>query len=191
LSERRAREPELLDAIDLLPRVSYSGRVWRVVREGREPLQLSHVGGRWDIGITGGTGALYTSLDPDGAIAEIEFRLRMEPVFPSRYRAILYELNLDLEDILRFETLEELRPLGVDLSAYQTVLYNRTQQIGDAAQFLGLKGLIAPNARWACLNLVIYALDPNAIQIVERGPIDWQAWRSETRVARRSKGEPK
>jgi hypothetical protein len=33
---------------------------------------------------------------------------------------------------------------------------DRTQEIADSAYFLGFDGLIAPGARWACLNLVLF-----------------------------------
>lgn len=183
MTERPARDPDLLDAIDDLPCVEYTGTVWRVVRDGREPLQPSHVSGRWDMGAND---ALYTSLDPDGAVAEIHFRLRQEPVFPSRFGAVLYTLHLSVAKVLRFETLEALRPLGVDVAEYHRVLYERTQQIGDAAQFLGRSALIAPNARWSCLNLVLYEIDSNKIDILQKEPVDWERWRARTAPIRRA-----
>jgi hypothetical protein len=186
LSERRAREPELLDKLDALPRTEYIGRLWRVVREGREPLQASHVAGRWDMGVDD---ALYTSLHPDGTVAEIDFRLRQEPVFPSRFRAVLYELTVELPNVARFETLDDLLPFGVDADRYHTRLYHRTQEIGDAAQFLAFTALIAPNARWPCLNLVIYDIKAHTIQATKERAIDWDAWRAEARVTRRRKGD--
>lgn len=187
MSERRAREPDLLDKLDALPRTGYTGRLWRVVREGREPLQPSHIAGRWDMGVGD---ALYTSLDPNGAVAEIDFRLRQEPVFPSRFRAVLHELTVELHGVVRFDTVEDLRPFGVDPDSYHTRLYRRTQEIGDAAQFLAFAALIAPNARWPCLNLVIYDVEAHNIQVISQKAVDWDAWRAETRVIRRSKGDP-
>jgi hypothetical protein len=184
LSERRAREPDLLDKLDALPRSEYIGRLWRVVREGRAPLQTSRIAGRWEMGVGD---ALYTSLDPNGAVAEIDFRLRQEPVFPSRFRAILYELAVELHNVARFDTVDDLRPLGVDVDRYHTKLYHRTQEIGDAAQFLAFTALVAPNARWPCLNLVIYDVRAHEIQVLKEQAIDWSAWRAETRVMRRSK----
>ena len=186
MSERRAREPDLLDKLDAQPRTEYSGRTWRVVREGREPLQRSRIAGRWDMGVGD---ALYTSLDPNGAVAEIDFRLRQEPVFPSRFRVVLYELTVELHKVVRFDTIDDLRPLGVDADRYHTKLYHRTQEIGDAAQFLGFTALVAPNVRWPCLNLVIYDLEAK-LHVINQQAIDWDAWRAETRVIRRSKGGP-
>jgi len=132
--------------------------------------------------------ALYTSLDPNGAVAEIDFRLRQEPVFPSRFRAVLYEFTVKLHNVARFDTVDDLRPFGVDVERYHARLDHRTQEIGDAAQFLAFAALIAPNARWPCLNLVIYSLEAHKIQLTNQQAIDWDAWRAETSVIRRGNG---
>jgi len=34
--------------------------------------------------------------------------------------------------------------------------YSRTQEIADAAFFLGFEGLIAPSAQWTDLNLILF-----------------------------------
>ncbi|HEY2475460.1 MAG TPA: RES family NAD+ phosphorylase [Candidatus Cybelea sp.] len=184
MADRPARDPDLLDKIDALARVEYTGTAWRVVRDGREPLQPSRIGGRWDMGAND---VLYTSLDSDGAIAEIHFRLNQEPVFPSRFKAVLYKLHVSIAEIVRFDDVEELRPLGVDIDRYRRVLDDRTQAIGDAAQFLGRKAIIAPNARWPCLNLVLYEIDPKAIVILDRERVDWKRWRTRTAAVRRER----
>jgi RES domain-containing protein len=183
LVHRPARDPDLLDQLDVVAREDFAGDAWRVVREGRDPLQPSHIGGRWDMGAND---ALYTSLASDGAIAEIHFRLRQEPVFPSRFKAMLYHLKVEVSNVLRFDDLDALRPFGVDGAAYHRVLYDRTQEIGDAAQFLGRKGIIVPSARWDCLNLVLYEIDPNSIAIVKQETVDWDAWRKRTDSVRRA-----
>lgn len=184
---RRAREPELLDLIDSRPKTTYIGPLWRVVRDGRDPMQSSRAGGRWNMEETD---ALYTSLDANGAVAEIHFRwFQVEPVPPSRIQAKLHELTIEISNVVRFETLEELIPFGVDVSQYSSLNYLRTREIGDAAQFLGVKALIAPNARWPCLNLVVYDIDLDSLRMKDAHLIDWDKWRAETRVIRRSQGD--
>jgi hypothetical protein len=73
----------------------------------------------------------------------------------------------------------DLDSLGVDDSRYETVNYSRTQEIGVAVAFLGCDGLIAPNARWPCDNLMIYTdnvpLD-RTFSIIDGGNVDWIAW---------------
>jgi hypothetical protein len=183
LKDRPTRDPDLLDKIDAFAHSEYTGFAWRVVREGRDPLQPSRIGGRWD---RGAGDALYTALDSDGAVSEIHFRLSQEPVFPSRYKALLCKLHISISGLVRFDTVEALRSLGVDVDQYQRILYDRTQVIGDAAQFLGRKGIIAPNARWPCLNLVLFEVDPQRVDILSRESIDWASWRTSTAASRRS-----
>ena len=79
---RRARDPELLDALDAHKRTTFTGIVWRVAREGRNPLEPSHAGGRWDLGGNDGYDVLYTALEPDGAIAEVAYHRSLQPVVP-------------------------------------------------------------------------------------------------------------
>jgi hypothetical protein len=180
MAGRRARELELLDALDALPRVPFEGTVWRAVREGRDPLQGHPSAGRWDPGTFD---VLYTSLEPDGAIAEIHFHLSRQPVFPSRLAYRLHKVAVRTRKTLHFADLSALTPLGVDDAHYGDILYHRTQEIGDAAAFLGFDGLIAPNARWPCQNLVIFTdrLAPADLELRSSAAIDWAAWRKASR----------
>jgi hypothetical protein len=50
----------------------------------------------------------------------------------------------------------DLAALGVEAERYESINYERTQELGVAVAFLGCDGLIAPNARWSCENLMIY-----------------------------------
>jgi hypothetical protein len=183
MAGRRARDIGLLDALDALPRIPFKGTVWRAVREGRDPLQGHPSAGRWDPGTFD---VLYTAMEPDGAIAEIHFHLSRQPVFPSRLMFRLHAIAVRTRKTLRFADLSALARLGVDGARYGNVLYNRTQAIGDAADFLGFDGLIAPNARWPCQNLVIFTdrLAPADLEARSARPIDWTAWRQASRRQR-------
>jgi hypothetical protein len=63
---------------------------------------------------------------------------------------------------------------------YQEILYTRTQEIGEAAFFLGFDGLQAPSARWNCANLVLFTerLGPEALHVGESKSVDWNEWRA-------------
>ena len=65
---RRARDLQLLDAIDAFTREPLDAEVWRVVADGRDPVLGSPSLSRW---CDGTFDVLYTSLERDGAIAEI------------------------------------------------------------------------------------------------------------------------
>jgi RES domain-containing protein len=181
---RKARDLELLDALDGLERTPFEGTVWRVVREGRDPIQGHASAGRWDPGIFD---ALYTALEPDGALAEIHFHLSRQPVFPSMIRYHLHEIAVRTRKTLRLADMRALVGLGVDETRYAEVLYVRTQEIGDAAHFLGFDGILAPNARWPCLNLTLFTdrFAPADLGVVGSRLADVAAW-GERRSSRAS-----
>lgn len=129
---------------------------------------------------------LYGATEPDGAIAEINFHLsRGQSVFPSRIRHDLYELAVKGQETLILAEMEQLRKLGVDDRRYRELLYNRTQEIGAAAAFLGFDGLIVPSARWNCQNVILFldAINLEDVRTISSKPVDWPAWRrSNTRI---------
>jgi RES domain-containing protein len=178
------RDSKLIDALEVLPHSPIDTTVWRVVREGRDVAQCSASGGRWDDGTFD---VLYTALDRDGAVAEMFFHLlRGQPVFPSKVRYELYELRVTLQSVMRLPTLPELSQLGIDTSRFgqlsyaeRTLEYPRTQQIGEVAHFLDCDGLLIPNARWTCANLVVFGdrIAPDSLEVMnEHGLIDWDDW---------------
>lgn len=173
----RARDLDLIDALDALPRHSFEGDVWRITREGRDPLLGSPVAARWDIG---SVDVIYTSLAREGALEEIGFHLIRQPVFPTKLRSLIHMLRVRTARTLRFANLSELLPFGVDPNEFKSITYSRTQEIGDAAAFLGFDGMIVPSARWTGMNLVLftYQLQPGDITIVTSNPVDWEAWRA-------------
>lgn len=106
-SRWRARDLDLIDALDALPRIAVSDTVWRVVPEGRDPLLCGPSIGRWDLGHFD---VFYTTLDPDGAIAEMYFHLSRQPVFPSTIDFTLNEIKARTRSTLKFADVSELAP---------------------------------------------------------------------------------
>jgi len=181
------RDNRLLDALEALPVAPFAATVWRVVREGRDPCQCSAAGNRWD---TGEFDVLYTSLTRDGAIAEMYFHLkRGQPVFPSKLRYTLHEIRVALNGVYDLSDRAALQNLGVDMSQYGQLAYlsrkaeyPTCQQVGDAAHFLGSpepgdpSGMLVPNARHDCANLVIFCdhTKPHEFEeVANHGVIDW------------------
>lgn len=179
---RPARDLQLLDAIDAFRREPLEAEVWRVVRDGRDPVLGGASFSRW---CDGAFDVLYTSLDRDGAIAEIHALLSLQPVFPSKVRWFAHRLRISAPQTLRLADLPSLARLGVDVERYEAREYSRTQPIAEAAYFLGFDGLVAPSARWSCLNLVLFTerLAPQQIAAIEgdEEPIDWDGWRKQSR----------
>ena len=179
----RVRDNDLLDAIQTLDPVEFDGPTWRAVRDGRDPLIASRAGGRWDDGTFD---VLYASETREGAIAETRFYLmKGQPVAPSKPRYKLYELRFHLERALRLIDLDALQALGVNTARYgaaqyaqRQTEYPRTQEVGEAAHFLGFDGLIVPNARYECLNTILFddVCESSAKTVVaNHGSIDLEA----------------
>lgn len=179
---KRARDLGLLDAIDAFKREPFAQPVWRITREKRDPALGAATNSRW---CNGTFDVLYTSLERDGAIAEIHALLSLQPVFPSKLASHVHKLTVDAKQTLRLADLPTLARLGVDTACYRDRDYGKTQEIADAAHFLGFDGLIAPSARWDCLNAMLFTdrIPPGGIEIAEseKQAIDWNAWRRSKR----------
>ena len=174
----RVHDRALLDALDAIDPVPFDGPVWRVTREGRNPLAGSDAGGRWSP--AGEFEVLYTSLNPEGALAEIGYRLSLEPVWPSRIPHEIHRIQLLLERTLYLADLSRLSPLGVDVARYESFDYAQTHAIASAAHFLEFDGLLVPSARYDGSNLVVFLdrLGDNAnMQAFKTKPVDWSDWR--------------
>lgn len=177
-ASRRARDLDLLDLLDKYERVSAELEVWRLVREGRDPTIGGPSKSRW---CDNTFDVLYTALAYDGAVAEIHSFLSMQPVFPSKDRWFCHKLSIGVRSALRLDSFDALGLLGIDQTSYPTRVYTRTQEIAGAAYFLGFDALIAPSARWSCLNAILFTdrLRPDQLSIIEEPgePVSWEAWR--------------
>lgn len=183
---RKVRDTAILDRLESIPKRPFAGAAWRIVRADRDPLRSSSPKGRWD---DGSFDVLYTSLASDGAKAEMYFHiLRGQPVFPSLIQFRIFELEVKLTRTITFPNRQSLTPLGIDTSNYGGLGYARkdeeyttSQKVGEAAHFLDTDGLIVPNARWDCLNAVLFMgrLTPAQILVKrDHGIVDWQDWKS-------------
>lgn len=178
---RKRRDSALIDAIEAIEPVIYEGTFWRVVREGRNPIQCSRSGGRWDDGTFD---VLYTSEQKQGAISEMKFHLlRGQPVIPSQVKYQVYEIALALQRSLKLLDLAALAALGLDISRYGQLSYNekhgeypRSQDIAEAAHFLDYDGLVVPSARYDCLNVIAFCdrLAAGALVVTRDGEtVEW------------------
>src|SRR5258707_12865398 len=150
----RVHDRSILDALEKLAPEPFDSDVWRVARKGRDPLRGSSANGRW--GSPGEMEVLYTSEQGDGALAEVGFRLSLEPVWPSLIQHQIHILVVRAERTLRLVDMSELENLGVDISRYETFEYGATQAIAAAAHFLEFDGLLVPSPRFAGSNLVLF-----------------------------------
>lgn len=169
------RDRLLLDLLAEMPTESFQAEVFRATRLNLDPLTASTYGGRWMP--PGRASVLYTSLTTDGALAEIAFHWGQQQPQPSK-PAQLHTLRITAGKTLRLIR-PNLQALGVIDSDFAAINCPRTQQIGDAVQFLGFDGLIAPSARWNCDNLMLFpdSVGPDVLlEAVSSENVDWHAW---------------
>lgn len=177
MTGRRARDIALLDALEAHRGSSFEGSVWRIVREGRNPLEGTAARARWD---SGTFDVLYTSMEKDGAFEEVYFHLKSQPVFPSKLVSIANQIQVTTHKTLKLANMDELSKFGILTNEYTGFDYSKSQEIADAANFLGFDGIIAPSARWPCNNLILFTerLNSDDIRVISTEIVDWPQWRS-------------
>ena len=173
-------DPALLDRLSELRSESFEGEVFRATRANADPVAASISGGRWAPPPDGDAGysVLYTSLERDGAIAEVaSFLAQLTPIPGPRQMKVTRLAVSTARTILLVRA--DLGTLGVDLARYGERDYDRTQNIGAGLVFLGFDGLIAPSARWSCENLMIFS-DNHALteklESVGEELVEWREW---------------
>lgn len=177
MAEDRVHDPDLLDALEAMAPQSFDGHVWRVSWARRDPLAVGTGGGRWHP--PDDFEALYASMNRDGALAEIYHHLSKAPVFSSSQTRLNRVRVLTLRTLV-FDDVEALESVGVDAAAFHKGDYARTREVGAAARFLDMDGLIVPSARWPCANLVLFLdrlADLETLTVVEQRDVNWPAWR--------------
>lgn len=185
MAEDRVHDPDLLDALETMATEPFVGPVWRVTWATRDPLAGGTGGGRWHP--PNDFEALYTSLEADGALAEIYDHLSKAPVFSSSHVKIS-RLAAATERTLVFADIAALATLGITEDAFRKGDYGRSREVGAAARFLDIDGLVVPSARWPCQNLVLFPdrLDHrDALAVEESRDVNWPAWRERT-----ARGDP-
>jgi hypothetical protein len=174
------RDPALLDFLEAQQATSFEGAVYRATRKGLDPTTYSTAGGRWMV--PGAASVLYTSVEQDGALAEISFHLASLSPIPTKPIA-LHKLSVRLKRLVRIER-SDFPALGVEALRFGELGYARTQQIGDAVAFLGYDGMIVPSARWQCSNLVLFQTNQNLVDtpvVQESRDLDWIPWARENK----------
>lgn len=172
----------LLDVLSELPEAPFEGDLWRVVNGMRSPIDGSKGAGRWNLRESE---VLYCALEKDGALSEIHFHItRQQSVFPSRLTSTVHRLQVEFGRTLDLSDIDLLSQLGVDPSCYAEVLYDQTQKIGEAVNFLGFEAMLVPNARHSSTNLVVFPqnCDLDEINSVDAFDVDWAAWRSSQKI---------
>ncbi len=176
MSNAHVHDPDLLDALEAIEPVSFDGVVWRVSWATREPLAGGTGGGRWHP--ANDFQMLYTSIDKDGAIAEVHYHLSKQPVFSSS-NVKISRIRVKADRTLSIPDTETLAQLGVETDAFKNANYSRTKEIGAAARFLDFFGLLVPSARWDCSNLALILdrkQEEDVLIVEETNDLNWPEW---------------
>jgi RES domain len=175
----RVHDREMLDRLERLDPEAFDGEVWRVVRTNRDPIRGSTAMGRW--AAAGEFEVLYTACDREGALAEIGYRMGLEPIWPSRISHDLHQIEVSLSRVLNLTDFELLSQFDVHQDSFESHQYEVEQAISAAARFLEYQAILVPNARYPGTNLVVYPdLEGTLTGLtqVKSEVVDWNAWRS-------------
>lgn len=180
---RTPRPPALIDALDTREAVGFSGPLWRVVTSGYDVLRPGRSGGRWD---DGSFDVLYTAVERDGAMAEAYFHAyKGQPVLPSKINKTLHQIDANFSRVLDLTGEGVLAEIGANITQFGRLHYVEReseypslQQIAEVAFFLEFEGVLVPNARWSCANLVIFneRTKPDQLIVTANEPIDLAIW---------------
>lgn len=142
--------PERLKALRQCP---WQGTAFRHMFGSYPPDRENTSGARWN---PAGVAAIYASLTRQGALAEAEHQIAVQPIRP-RARRSLYELEVALTSVLNFTDRTLLAELGVDEDRLRADDMLACREVGAAAASLGCEGILVPSARSQATNLIIFA----------------------------------
>jgi hypothetical protein len=155
---------------------SFEGLTFRATRRGLDPLLPSTSGGRWMPANT--EPVLYTSLERDGALAEIVYHWSLLTPPPSK-PVLVHTLEVSVRKTLVLSP-SSLTQLGVPWPDTDSRHLSRTQAIGAAAAYLGFDSIRAPSARRENDNLIIvftnHEAGDAAPTVRSTETVDWRTW---------------
>jgi len=128
-------------------------------------------GARWN---PPGVAAIYTSLAREGALAEAEHQIAVQPIQP-RARRTIYALKLTLTSVLDLTDVQLLRDLGVGTSELTADDMTACRRLGGAAHWLKRDGLLLTSARSSNTNLVIFPANRShdaRLDVLNAEPVD-------------------
>lgn len=135
----------------------WKGHVYRHMFAGIPPDRENVRGARWN---TPGVAAIYTSLHRSTALAEANFRLRLESI-PLRRDAArtIYRIQIELSMVVDLREWDQLSQFGITrvmLESIEKSCIRVCQQVGAGVDRHGFEGLLVPSARADGANMVIF-----------------------------------
>lgn len=150
--------PELLDRLQAISPAPWTGQAYRHMFGAYPPDAENIRGARWN---PPGVAAIYTSLAREGALAEAEHQIAVQPI-PPRAKRTIYTIELTLASVLDLTDSELLQSLGVGQAELTADDMTACRQLGGAVDWLERDGLLLPSARSPSTNLVIFPANRRA-----------------------------
>lgn len=142
-------DPSLLDALEASAVARVEGVVWRQILDPTSVMRPNQRGARWN---RPGTEALYCSLTPETAAAEIDHLIATQPVPITRQRRT-FGVDVRLSRVIDIRPEPWAEPF---VHPYDSGNIDQCQAIGAAVAWLECGGLIVPSLRHEGDNLVIF-----------------------------------
>lgn len=151
----RVYPPALLDALEAVQIAAVAGTAWRQVLLPTAALRANRRGARWN---PSDVEALYCSVEPDTAAAEIDYLMSSQPVPITRQR-VTYALDVQVSGVGDLRSTPDAPSFDYPLDPQDSAV---CELVGGAAAWLGLGGLLVPSVRSNGVNLVIYVANMGA-----------------------------
>ncbi|MBW0004171.1 MAG: RES domain-containing protein [Hyphomicrobiales bacterium] len=135
---------------------------------------------RWRSGATS-TGGRVSTRDSRRSACRSPFASEPTAGFPFKNIVRVHRLKVTATKTLYLTDLPLLADLGVNIATYQDRNYRPTENIADAAYFLGFDALVVPSARWSCANAMLFTdrIDLASLTVEGTEPhfVNWSEWR--------------
>lgn len=94
--------PEMLDTLQSAAVSAWAGIVYRHIFGSHSPARVNIEGARWN---APGLAAIYTSCEPETALAEAEYYIGLQPLRPKAKRT-LFTIRVSLQKVIDFTAFE-------------------------------------------------------------------------------------
>ena len=147
----RPYDPSLLDVVEQHI-AEWKGLAFRQVFSDTDVLRANILGARWN---PPNLEAIYCSLKPETAIAEIDHLISRQPI-PIKKPRVTHKLVIELSKVADFRSVSPLESCGITSEMLMSDDLTHSQLVGGAVAWLGCGGMLIPSARVKGTNMVIF-----------------------------------
>jgi len=155
-----ASAPDLLQAIDDLGATSWTGEAFRHTAPQYQALSgsgASAIGGRWN---PKGVATVYLAFPQSACVAEfIRLAQGQARGVDSFLPRDLHTIRVENIDVLDLTTQKARNAVGITMNDIDSVDRSACQEVGGAAHYLGIQGVLAPSA--TRIGFVLAAFERN------------------------------